>query len=244
MKLKHLSRVVFICVIGAGLIFSSHFGIENAHAIGLGGYLTFGKGNSELNSEYDDGSEDEFESNGDAEVRGIGFLLDTAVAKDRVFNYRLQIGFEKTEYDFDELKNTKTNENLTPDLNNFELDIERFVIDNTFGFGIVRKESFRLWIGPQVRIGYMSGDGSITVSGDRTDLDIKGLIFGFAPVIGTNINFKNNFTLGVDLGYRFNGFFGDFEEPDTNDDGTFYGNDDGLFINFAFIYRINDTFKK
>ncbi|RLC25170.1 MAG: hypothetical protein DRH21_04380 [Deltaproteobacteria bacterium] len=246
--LTRLFRVTFICLIAAGVIFSSPFGINCAHASGIGFYLSrgIGDGDTDFNEDYDDDdSWYDLESSGDAKFFGCGFIFDTAVAKDKVFNYRLQIGYEDVEYDLDSVYNEDLNMDISAIVSNFELNIDRFVLDNTFGFGIVRMPNFRLWIGPQLRIGYMSGDGTMTLI-DRTkcNLDFDGLVLGIAPVMGANFNLINNLTIGVDLGYRFNFFVGSLDKTSFRyfDSGNFYGNDDTFFINFAFIYRFNDNF--
>ena len=243
--LKRLFRVTFICLIAAGVIFSSPFGINCAHATGIGFYLSRGSGDTDFNEDYDDDdSWYDLESSGDAKFSGYGFILDTAVAKDKVFNYRLQIGYEDVEYDLDSVYYEDLNMDISASVSNFELDIDRFVLDNTFGFGIVRIPNFRLWIGPQLRIGYMSGDGTYDIGGTKRNLDFDGLVLGLAPVIGANFNFINNLTIGVDLGYRFNFFVGSLDKTSAGlfDSGNFYGNDDTFFINFAFIYRFDDNF--
>jgi len=244
--LKRLFRVTFICLIAAGVIFSSPFGINCAHASGIGFYLSRGIGNTDFNEDYDDDDRwADLESSGDAKFFGCGFILDTAVAKDKVFNYRLQIGYEDVEYDLDSVHNEDLSRDISANVSNFELNIDRFVIDNTFGFGIVRIPNFRLWIGPQLRIGYMSGDGTLTfIHGTKHKLDFDGLVLGIAPVIGANFNLINNLTIGVDLGYRFNFFVGSLDKTSSSsyDSGNFYGNDDTLFINFALIYRFDDNF--
>lgn len=242
--LKRLFRVTFICLIVAGVIFSSPFGINCAHASGIGFYLSRGIGNTDFNEEYDDDWWYDLESSGDAKFFGCGFILDTAVAKDKVFNYRLQIGYEDVEYDLDSVYNEDLNINISASVSNFELNIDRLVLDNTFGFGIVRIPNFRLWVGPQLRIGYMSGDGTYDIHGTKRNLDFDGLVLGIAPVIGANFNFINNLTIGVDLGYRYNFFVGSLDKTGSGyfDSGNFYGNDDTFFINFAFIYRFDDNF--
>lgn len=246
MKLIRLGRATVMCLSVAWLSFFSNFVIHDAHASGIGGYLTLGKGEVNFNENWDDSNIwDELKSSGDAEFYGFGFIFDTNVAKNRVFSYRLQVGFEKAEYDFDSVKNITTNTDLTPTLNKFKLDIDRLVFDNTFGFGIVREKNFRLWVGPQIRIGSMSGDGSMTdIYGTKQDLDLRGFIYGIAPVIGVNFNFNNNLTIGVDLGYRFNGFWGNLEKSSLGvfDEDYYYGSENTLFFNFSLIYRINDNF--
>jgi len=61
------------------------------------------------------------ENSGDAEFFGFVFLLDTAVAKNRVFNYRLQVGFENAEYDLDSVYNKTTETDLSAIVGNLIL---------------------------------------------------------------------------------------------------------------------------
>ena len=67
---------------------------------------------------------------------GFEFVLDTAVARNTVFNYRLNLGYEKFES------------------KDADLDMESIIVDNTFGFAAFRNKVVRLWLGPQVRFSY------------------------------------------------------------------------------------------
>ena len=109
-----------------------------AFALGLGFYGTVqgGSGSWELENQsgftfYDD--------DGDTERFGIGFTLDTAVARNKLFNYRLNIGPERFDIDFDNSGGATA-------------ELYGLAADNTFGFGVMRTEKVRLWAGPRVRI--------------------------------------------------------------------------------------------
>ena len=230
----------------AAIFFISMLFAQSAFAFGIGGYVNFGAGNVEFEESWD--AEDPWarlKNEGDVTFYGFGFLLDTAVAKNRVFNYRLQVGYEDAEFDIDTVVNRETGADISNFVADFKLDVDQIVFDNTFGFGIVRKENLRLWFGPQIRVGYISGNGDLTdISGTRLELDFDGVIFGFAPVVGANFNFSNNLTLGLDLGYRFSLFAGELEKSGLGQWGgdDFDGNMNTYFINFALIYRFNDSY--
>ena len=76
------------------------------------------------------------------------------------------------------------------------------------------------------------------------DLDFMGFILGAAPVLGGNFNLRNNLTLGLDLGYRFNVIGGDLTKKGAgfSEKEHWYGNEHNFFINFVIMYRFNDNF--
>jgi hypothetical protein len=76
-----------------------------------------------------------------AESRQAGLSWDTCVAADRLFNYRMNLGFEWLEIEDDSESN-----------NNGVL------LDNTFGFRLLANEVLRLWAGPQVAVGIYDGN--------------------------------------------------------------------------------------
>jgi hypothetical protein len=200
-------------------IFVSLFFVSSASALGLGFYGSFGSGSGEW--EVDPDEDSDYTVDTDNEHRSFGFVLDTAVAKDKVFNYRLQVGIDKwKEKDFD----------------GGEFEIDGFVVDNDFGFGVVRRENFRLWLGPELRIEY--GEGILN---DNTDAEVALIGIGVGPVIGVNFNFGKTFTLGLKSGYLFEGYGG--TGRDLLDSESYTIRSRQLYFNAAIIFRINDTFK-
>ena len=244
---KGLIRLSVVFVIVFGFMVFSPFGVQHVHALGIGGYFTFGSGKVEFKEDWSN-SDEFFEqrNKGDATYFGGGFVLDTAVAKDKVFNYRLQLGYERGKFEFDSVRDEDLDIDISDDVEDFEFDVNQYIFDNTFGFGIVRTEFFRLWLGPQIRLGVMEGDGSgsLISTGEKYDYEFFGGILGIAPVIGGNFNLRNNLTLGVDLGYRYSLIVGnlDKEGGGISDSDTWYGNEHNFFINFVIMYRFNDNF--
>jgi hypothetical protein len=243
--IKGLMRLSVISVIVTGIAVFSPVGVQCVQALGIGGYFTYGSGKVEFKEDWSN-SDEYFEqrSKGDATYVGGGFILDTAVAKDKVFNYRLQLGFERGKFEFDSVRDEDLDIDISDNVENFELDVNQYILDNTFGFGIVRTEFFRLWLGPQIRLGFMDGDGSGTYTGEKYKYDIYGGILGIAPVIGGNFNLRNNLTFGVDLGYRYSIIVGNLDKKGggISESGNWYGNEHNIFINFVIMYRFNDNF--
>lgn len=153
-------------------------------------------------------------------------MLDTAVAKNRVFNCRLGLGFERKNYE-DEDGDT--------------LEIDNFVIENDFGFGVVRTPKIRFWLGPEIKIA--SGSGYVDTDLDE-DVDDNLVSVGIGPVLGLNFHAGKLVTRGIKTGLLFESFVGRGEHKTRDDAVDFTGNDSYFFINFAIIFRTNNVYKK
>jgi hypothetical protein len=75
--------------------------------------------------------------------RQAGLSWDTAVAEDRLFNYRLNLGYEAFELNED---------------GGFREKFDGLILENTFGFRLLATEGMRLWGGPQIITGIYEGD--------------------------------------------------------------------------------------
>lgn len=137
---------------------------------------------------------------------GFNFILDTAVAKDKVFNYRLGLGYEKETFDV----GTR--------------EVGRFALTNTFGFGVLRTEAVRLWLGPQIFFAYGSDD-------TYHDLDA-----GAAFVLGTNFAVGPVVSLGLELGYGIG--FHRWEVGRLDNDGL----RNNFFLSGVLLFRIHDEY--
>lgn len=209
----NLKSITYVCCITAVLFFIC----SSAWAIGLGGFVNFGTGKTSWESdddfEYTDDSSDSF--------YGIGFVLDTAVATNTIFNYRLNFGIEKWKRSFDE---TNDNQKLT-----------RYTIANTFGFGVLRDDKMRIWLGPQIFFGYGIG------SWGRDDW-VEGF-FGIGAAIGLNYHVDNTISLLLDVGLRRSGVWGTATAT-NNDSWDFAGGTTSLNINVGVIGRFGgDSYK-
>lgn len=175
-----------------------------AHAIGTGVYFSGGGGSGTF--EWDD-EDESFDS--DQKSLGVGFVMDTAVRNQSPFNYRLQIGYEALDLK-DEFDTT--------------LEMGGVVFDNTFGFAMVQTPTFRLWGGPQIRLGYFSGETDKKRLGEAISVDLAAVGVGLA--LGANFGISQNFALGATLGVRTTGYAGEGEwrgEKDNLTGGTTVG---------------------
>ena len=76
----------------------------------------------------------------DYNIYAVGISIDTNVAKNRLFNYRLNVGYQWDEFSARGLS-----------------------LDNVFGFGVLRTRAVRLWLGPSIRLGADSIGGTSRV---------------------------------------------------------------------------------
>jgi hypothetical protein len=187
-----------------------------AMAIGKGFYVHLGSGSADWTTEIDDTGA-EFDTSSDTSHLGVGFVLDTATDIDRLFNYRFQVGYERFT---DERNNTSQ-----------KLEFGSLVIDQDFGFGIVRNDSLRFWLGPELRL-------SISATSENNyDHVLFGI--GLGPALGINFHTGSNVSLGLKGGYMIMSYGGGAAASDSNNqsDLTYTVDEDFLFFNFAVLWR-------
>ncbi len=202
-----MKRIIYASVV---LLILLGFGPADAMALGLGFYGQAAGGKGEF--EYEDyGTEFDV----DTSHGGIGIVLDTNVSQNRLFNYRLNIGFENFDLEAEDGGET--------------LELDSFVIDQDFGFGFAT-QNMRVWAGPEIRISWSEGD--------LNSWDYKLFGFGLGPVAGINFNFGNNITLGLKGGILGLGYAGEAESNGVSYDTE--ANESIVFINAALIFRLNE----
>jgi hypothetical protein len=222
-----LKKAPLILALIIGLFFCS----ESLYALGIGFYadfnsgLTFGK---YRNSHW---------------APGGGLIIDTNVAKDEIFNYRLELGYDwfnvswfpgsSADYYFDTCSKLSSN--------------------HYFGFGIIRNQNIRFWVGPQIEVSGLFGQGH------------NGIFGGVGFAMGTNFNISDVFTFSMVISLRavggmiygsylktssssglsgllglfgISGSSGNFET--INENLGFYGGNGR--ISLACIFRINDAY--
>lgn len=211
--MKKLSVITYTLAL-AVFLFTS-----NSNAIGLGAYTEFGTGSGE--AEYDVDNSEEFDI--DTGFFGVGFQLETSpLTANKVYSYRLQIGYEsrdiETEWDY-----------------TFELD--GFVINNTFAFGGNIAKYIRLWAGPQIMVGFYSGE----TDKERYDdsMSFTGAGFGIGAAVGANFGLgSDSVILTTTFGVRSFGFAGVTEWGNEYED-----EDEGLSGNATeFIFSLGIMF--
>lgn len=187
------------------------FGATDAMAIGLG--LGGQSGSGTMAMELDGTSQGDY----DFETSDVGLVLDTNLSRDRAFNYRL----------------TLASASASMENSSFD-DLTGFTLVNDFGFGIVKTEAFRLWMGPELRFSWLS---QTIASGAELDL----FSFGIGPVIGANINIGSTVTLAITGAYLFQTTNGDYWDAA----GWWYdfsSDEEMLTIGANLIFRINEDF--
>lgn len=199
-----MNRVLRLTAVLAFLLFCL---AGQAMAVGFGVYLEGAGGDGEFKYEHSS----DFDV--DAEATGFGMLMDTDLSDRGVFNYRLNIGYEKLDLE-DDFGTT--------------LDLDGLVVANTFGFGLVRRPHFRWWVGPQVRMGYYTG----SPKGYSTS-DYELVSFGVGGVTGWNF-INDNFCISTSLGLMTTGYAGEKDDLGTTYD--FDGHTNTIFLNVAFLF--------
>jgi hypothetical protein len=152
----------------------------------------------------------------------FGLVIDSAVARDSLFNYRLNIGGGFGPVD---VKKTGGGTNIfglpISSRGKWHFNVWDVQMFHSFGFGVVRTEVVRLWIGPQVGLGYAgAGYGQV--------------YFKMGPVIGLNINAGDVFTFFIDGGYRFNVSVAKVPELSVGH---------GAFAEIGMLFRVGDTYR-
>lgn len=104
-------------------------------------------------------------------------------------------------------------------------------ISYALGFGIVRSEAIRVWIGPDVRLN-ADWYGS-TVGGSTTDF--VNVQVGVGPRLGINLHTTDNTTLTLSGGYNYK--WGWIAFPSSILSGTIDHRDHVVNVNLAFFWR-------
>jgi len=191
----------------ACLILVLSFGVGNVHAAGFGFYGSAGSGSGDFTYE----GSPSFDV--DTTHTGMGFVFDSNVSQDKLFNYQLNVGYDKFNIE---------------DNSGDDLELSGLLISNAFGFGIVRTEGFRLWIGPEIRLTWVSGNLN------TYDYDAFGL--GLGPAIGMNFNLPGPVSLGIKAGYQVMNYAG--EATSASSITTDFDIDENMFyVNFSLMFR-------
>ncbi|HOT45785.1 MAG TPA: hypothetical protein PLM53_01665 [Spirochaetota bacterium] len=129
-------------------------------------------------------------------IQGLAVILDTAVAKDRLFNYRFSI----------DCNSMMVQKDLV--FANISYSINRLTVANTFGFGFIRTPFMRVWAGPQLALTYEFKN--------RNSAIFNPVLYNkIGSVVGVNIHAGNNMTFAVEMGLR-TGFGFDMAKSPAN----------------------------
>lgn len=164
-----------------------------AQAGGVGVYGTFSGGQTKYAISNIIGT---YNAIADTLSGGCGFIADTNLGKDRLFNYRFRAGYEYQ----------KTNSGIAD-------HYQRVQASNIFGFGVYHNDRVRVWIGPQIGVGYQWGDNryykysTIALNGlylpRRMSVPVSyfGIHLGMAA--GVNVAITPVISIPLEVGFRY-----------------------------------------
>ncbi len=135
--------------------------------------------------------------NFDTKYSGFGIVMDTAAGADKLFNYRFNLGYEKLTFKDD----------------TGDLKLDSYVLDQDFGFGVLRSKITRLWLGPELRVSYTKGNDAT-----YSDMEYKFWGFGIGPVAGIDFNLGDSVVLALKGGYLYTKYYGKMDSPGVSAD--------------------------
>jgi hypothetical protein len=209
-----MKKVIVLCACFVAMLV---LGTSDARAAGFGIYGSAGDGGSStwtINNVPGN-------TKVDAAHQGVGFVFDTAVAQDKFFNYQLNFGFD-------------TFKNKSATTGNDLVELSGLMISNSFGFGIVRTEALRMWMGPEIRLAWPSGSNALG------DYDFFGA--GVGPVLGMNFNLPGTVTFGVKIGYQFMTYNGTFDSSTSYYSEDIRIKEKLLYVNIGILFRSTGDF--
>ena len=187
------------------------------YAVGFGLFLNGGNAEAKW-----DGDLLNDESNG--KHLDFGFALDTNLATDRLFNYRLELG--KAYWEVERFNNQSAT-----------ADLDGVMMNQDFGFGGLVSESVRLWLGPELRLTYLNGELNEVAP---TDIDLFGL--GFGAAAGVDINFPGRMTVSVKGGYVVMDYYGNGPNWSGNWQKSDYSIDENLlYLGVSVFFRTKSS---
>lgn len=125
----------------------------------------------------------EKKTSGLVENKGGGFAFDSNLSGNQLWNVRLNLTIEKTTLSSKEFEGSES--------------LVGFNFDAAPGLGIVKSPGFRIWTGPELRLGIADGHGK-----DFTR-NSSSRVAGFGVKIGANIITDNHFSLSLTSGARY-----------------------------------------
>ncbi len=185
----------------------------NAAAVGLGPFFEYGRGIGVVES----GRNLDYDTN----RYSVGFALDTAVARDTLFNYRLNLGYSYRDQMFD---------------GGGDSESHGLTLNNMFGFGVYRSDRARLWLGPSIRF---NADFVTDLPSER---DVVDLGIGGGLALGANIHTGAMGSVGLTFGYQYL-YVASVVSDSYYGDETLHGRQHLISFNLTYFFRLrNDKF--
>jgi len=209
------------CISGGVIAATLTLFSSGVFALGLG--ITTGSGTEEWTDTSDSTYNNVFNDDGDREVSNFGFVLDSNVARDRIFNYRLSLMVEDNDTD------------------GIGLNMSGISMTHDWGFALFKNRTVRLWMGPRLRIAVYDEFEENGWTADGGSL----IAFGLGPVIGVNVHLPKVVTFSFTAAYLSGFYAGDYDltypygsavNEDVDADST------GIYLNVSLIFRIRDDY--
>lgn len=208
---------------------------SDAQAAGLGLYLQDSNAWGEIDFGHDglvkSGRYHRQKESYDQQRLGLGVLVDTNVARDELLNYRFEFGYQHSWRHFDA---------------GHAIQGDGITMNHTLGFGLVRSERVRFWMGPAFRVsldflddkdnfknGYLENGSSSRIGGESA-----AVTFGGGPNFGVNWNVGRIYTVGMTASYQYMGLS---ERVDYGEkDRTYGGAEHLLSVGINVMFRTAD----
>jgi len=195
--------------------------VHDANAAGLGIYGSVGGGRADWSPDY----EKTYGAN--TGRLDFGMALDTAPARDNLFNYNLTVGYG--------IFRNRSSGGWG------NADFEGMIISNSFGFGTLVTPKIRIWVGPEITVVWADGSPD-----DYSNYKINLFGVGKGLVLGVNFNNHEKYTTVVKMGFQVfdyvgegNGYFSHATNRGTNTYRTYdYDvNEKMVTLTLEFLFR-------
>lgn len=157
--------------------------------------------------------------NVDTGYTNIGFVYDSnPYGEIGNVAYRLNIALEGHDYEYADGVTVETG---------------ALVFDNTLALALAKSGNANFWVGPQLRLGFWSGETDVHFSG--APVEYSGVLFGLGVLIGTNVKLSEQMGMSVSAGLRRTGLGGEASWEGYDDDFTGRANEG--FVNLALLFN-------
>lgn len=150
------------------------------------------------------------------ELKSIDITLDTSTDVKKLFSYRMKLSFDLDNLDIG------TIQDLT------KIEVSNYKIHNSFGFGIIRKENLRLWIGPHLSLVNTSSE---LIEFGRIDV-------GVGASMGLNLQFDDNTLITIDVGYVYTFFYSEYYNYTISSINLLEDPYSDGYINISLLHRL------
>lgn len=204
------TRLLTAAVLALATAFATIGGAATAEAAGVGIYGSVGAGTADWDENTFAGFDNDRDRR-DTRHGGVGLVLDTA-APFAPLGYRLNVGWERITHErrFDVAR----------------LELEGIVVDQDLTLSLIGPGPLRLWVGPELRLGFF--DGSWDGAGDEDFLAI-----GIGPVFGADFNLSPAMAISWKVGYLYTGFAGRGNDEAIDDSSLAEGH---VYANIALLF--------